>query len=267
MSAERLNAALALARGTTILQDDEDVALRIMYVGDKASATIEVAAGGDVTFKHGVLSSEANDTTIGGAGDGGATLDVSEATEDTLGECIDLINGSPNWRAEIVAGLRADSSDDTLLLRSETTLVPFVPVELKWDTSEAFMVSHAVSLRDLGKSAQFRPGGGKGYGVLDTNTMAAIYGLSGFSTYGSGTSLFQVYSILTDAQGGITSETKIFEEAAGATTVNAAATIASAIKPASRELGYKLLARLKNSAACATATLRIDSAVINALLA
>lgn len=66
----------------------------IKYVGDEASGTVETAATtGDITLKHGALSSEAADTTVGSSG----VLDLT--TYDTVQAVIAAINLSANWEA------------------------------------------------------------------------------------------------------------------------------------------------------------------------
>jgi len=260
MGYDQFNEALAFKRGTFLVAPDGDYGLEIMYVGDEDSATVTVASDGNITFKHGDAAAEANDTSIGGAADSGATLDVSETTEDTFGECVDLINGSPNWKARIVDALRADSATDTLLAMAEYTLTPGVAKLLAKDTSTAFNLAKAFTLQTLNEEYA--------KDVHDDSTVAKVYGMSAVTTYGSGTSSFQIYYVVTDRYGVHVSETKIFEEAGGATTVAAEATIPEGgIKPGARDVGYKLLARISNSAALSGATDKfiVDGAAISAL--
>jgi len=254
MSYGRFNEALAYNKGSlAAVTDDGDVALVVRYVGDEDSATITVAADGNITFKHGDAASEANDTSIGGDADSGATIDVSETTEDTLGEVADLINSSPNWKCYIKDALRTDSANDTLLAMAEATISPNEDKSLYKDTTVALNIARSISLQD-------------NLGETDVSTVARVYGMTGVSTYASGTSKFQIYKITMDKYGVITDETKIFEEATGATTVSADATIGDdGIAPADAELGYKLLARIVNSAAMASASLQVDTSYFNAL--
>jgi len=261
-----VNAKLDLARGAIIVADDEDVAIEIEYMGSEASATVTVAADGNITFKHGDAASEANDTTIGGDADSGATIDVSESTEDTMGEVVDLINGSANWRARLVAALRSDSATDTLLAMAESTVNAGTDwkVSLYKDTSTCFNLSVALETGKFVTAAD----AAKLACVNEISTLAKVWGMTGVSTYASGTSKFQIYSVVTDRYGIVLSETKIFEEAAGNTTVSADASgLSAGLKPADREVGYKLIARLVNSAAMASAQLIVDGAAVNALAA
>ena len=73
---------------------DTPVGLGVKYIGSAASGIITLAATtGDMTFEHGVLSSEAVDATIGTAG----VLDLTTYT--TIQSLLRNINASPNWEA------------------------------------------------------------------------------------------------------------------------------------------------------------------------
>jgi len=68
--------------------------LGLRYIGAQASAICVVAATtGDITLSHGVLASEAVDTTIGASG----VLDLTVFT--TVKSLVDAINMSANWEA------------------------------------------------------------------------------------------------------------------------------------------------------------------------
>ena len=89
-----------------------DVGIYITYIGTSASATVEVASGGDMTLKHGVLAAEAVDTGVGVSG----VFDLSTpGTYTTMGKLCDSINISSNWRARLGASLRADLTDNKLI--------------------------------------------------------------------------------------------------------------------------------------------------------
>lgn len=74
--------------------------------------TVEVAAGGDVTFKI----AGAADTTIGSPNlDGVFDLSTPAAAVDTVGEFVNLVNTTgANWRAVLVSCLAADLTDNAL---------------------------------------------------------------------------------------------------------------------------------------------------------
>lgn len=66
----------------------------VKYIGSEDSGTVEAAATtGDLTLKHGDLSSEAVDSTVGASG----VLDLTIYT--TVKKVVDAINLSDNWEA------------------------------------------------------------------------------------------------------------------------------------------------------------------------
>jgi hypothetical protein len=74
---------------------DTPILLGVRYIGTSASGLVTVAATtGNLTFEHGVLSSEAADTTVFAST---GILDLT--TYDTLKKVLDAINASPNWEA------------------------------------------------------------------------------------------------------------------------------------------------------------------------
>lgn len=258
MNQELIVAALELARGMTLIAaDDVCKALEIEYIGDEDSGVVTVESDGNLTMKHGDLASEAADTTIQlpatTAGTAGV-IDVSDASANTLGEVVDHINASANWRARIVDGLRTDSANDTFLAAAEASASGTSPLTVYFDTDVALHTSKMLTLATLDD-----PG-------ADIRAIHRLYNANGYSTYGSGTSTFQVYSVITDQFGVVISETPIWSEAAGATATAKDFSIddGSSIKPANRELGYRLLVRIANSALMASQFLRIDSASVDA---
>ena len=229
--------------------DDEPVGIVVMYVGSEASATVTVSAGGDITFKHGVAAAEAVDATIDSGGDDDGVIDVSDAGADTLGEVVDLINASANWKAYLKDGLRADSanaSTGSLLEMAETTLTPNVTeTDLVLDTSKTLNMSIRIGSRTM-------------INGTEEHSAAEISRIISTNTFGSGTSKIQVYK-MNEAND---SETKIFEVSGGATTVeqdlelvkNGVGTIAVT------KTGEHLLIRLIGSAAC-TGVLQVVGSV------
>jgi len=131
--------------GSSAIVADGSVALAIRYIGSLASATITVVSATAITLKHGTAASEAADTTVGASLNGA----VDFATDTTLGAVVDRINLSPNWRAEIIDGLRADSvGSSRLKALSEYTLAPKNEVKgLFWDTSVTLELTYRISAR------------------------------------------------------------------------------------------------------------------------
>lgn len=214
--------------------DDAPVSLVVMYVGSEASATVTVASG-DITFKHGDAGSEAVDPTIDSGGDDDGVIDVSDATADTLGEVVDLINASANWKAYIKDGLRADASAG-LLARSETTMTPNVTqTPLYSDTSADLELA-------------LRIGSRTSVNGTEENSMAELYKVVSKNTFGSGTSLIKIY-IVDEAN---KTETKVFEAAGGATTVEQTIDFVKngMGSLATEKTGQHLVVKMVGSAAC-----------------
>lgn len=103
--------ALAVDRsfsgGTSL---DTSIAFDIQYIGSEASGKIALVASTSVTFIHGDSGSEAADSGIGTAG----VVDISAAANDTVGEFLDTVNGSANWRAKIRGAVRDDAMANIL---------------------------------------------------------------------------------------------------------------------------------------------------------
>lgn len=136
---------------------DNDTALLIKYVGSSTTnATLTVAATtGDITFKTGPVSGSTADLTLECpvSGDLGGIIDVSNAACDTIGEVVDIINGSPNWRAVALDSLASDvidASNDgsgSLLDFSETLANIKGGVQIKWNVNgdaSAFNLTRAL---------------------------------------------------------------------------------------------------------------------------
>ena len=141
------NSALAnriRLNGSAVLVADQSVAIAIRYIGSQVSATVTVGSG-DITCKHGAAAAEAADNTVGVSGV------VADGTYTTLGAMVDAINKSPNWRAELVDGVRADVSTAALKTLSEHTMSPVrrEVLGLLFDTSAFLSISYRISARRL----------------------------------------------------------------------------------------------------------------------
>lgn len=215
--------------------DDAPVSLVVMYIGSQASASITVS-GGDITFKHGAAGSLVVDPTIdsGNPSEPGV-IDVSETNSNTLGEVVDMINASGNWKAFIKDGLRADTSAG-LLARSETTMVPNVTeTPLYSDTSTDLRLSVRIGSRTKVNGTE-------------ENSAAEITNIVSKNTFGSGTNLIQIYEVDENAK----TETKIYEASGAATTVEQdKAFVKDGVGSiAASKAGLHLVARMIGSAAC-----------------
>lgn len=91
----------------------------VKYVGTTAGKpTVEVAAGGDVTFK---IAGAADTTTGSPSLDGVFDLSTPAAAVDTVGEFVNLVNTTgSNWRAVLGSCLASDLTDNAILTLSAT---------------------------------------------------------------------------------------------------------------------------------------------------
>lgn len=250
-----LSNALSARRGSAVVTDDTDVAMEIVYIGDEDSATVGVDSSGDITFKHGDLGSEAVDTTVVAST---GKIDVSNSSYDTFGEVVDTINASPNWRARLKGALRADSSNDTLLIVSATTLTPKTEsFNCLFDTSAALMLTKYIGLIDLDRTPALND---------DESCLAKIYQIDGISTFtasGSSSGIY-VYAVETDKYGNRT-ETLIHSTTGLTTATLKTLTFTGGLKMGGVDIGHGLLVRLKNVADMSSGSLTVDFAYVNAL--
>lgn len=102
-------------------RQDTGVSLRVWYVKEATSATVEVDASNNVILVV----------------DGGTPVTIDDAGQ-TMGDIIDAINAEEGWRAQGVAARRADGADAALLTQAATSaLQADAPdgVDLLYDTS------------------------------------------------------------------------------------------------------------------------------------
>jgi len=241
--------------------DDVDAAILIVYVGTGASGTVAVTTG-DVLLKHGVLASEVADTTITRCGATDGTLDVDDAECNTLGELVDSINASANWRAVRQDSVQSDLvSGAALLTRSATAAKTRLGVPLFWDTSVSFDTTRLLVppgyrndisryLTGIGVDTKVRsnPFGGR-------QTSLQFY--SGTSTFATGTSTIQfiedpaAFSVTLGAEAD--DDVVVFSTAGGATTVAKDVTSFQTL-PFYFVEGRRALVRINNSAAASVVT-------------
>jgi len=199
----------------------------VRYIGTLASATITVVSATSITLKHGAAGAEAADTTVDGNGV------IEFATYTTLGAVVDQINLSPNWRAEIIDGLRADAVNGSQLKAlSEYTLSP-TKVEVKglyWDTSASLSLTYAISRRRLNFSKTQ-----KQYQAFFEEARALV-------NVGSGTLTLNIYDVTRD-RGTAT----LLASFAGTDNTALTANIAGGNEQLISEFGHDLLVRYVTS--------------------
>jgi len=209
--------------GSSSVVADQSVALAIKYIGQQASATVTVVAATGITLKHGAAASEAVDTTVDTNGV------IEFATYTTLGSVVDQINLSPNWRAEIVDGLRSDLvSSSQMIARSETTLSPtrIQVLPLYWDTSVHLSLDFAISSRRLN------------FGKTQKGKVAIFQQSRSLVNITSGALTLYVYDVTQKRD-----TSTLLGQFAGTDNVELAASIAGGVGDLRSEVGHDLLVR------------------------
>lgn len=114
----------------------DSVCVLVKYVGTTAGiATVQVAAGGDVTFN---LAGAADTTTGSPNLDGIYDLSTPAAAVDTMGEFVNIINRTgSNWRAVLVGCLASDLTNNTLNTLAEIDATSPLGVALYRDAAVA----------------------------------------------------------------------------------------------------------------------------------
>lgn len=229
--------------------DDLDVPLLVKYVGTSASGKVEVTVTtGDITFTSGASGSEAADTSLECPVSGalGGIIDVSNAACDTMGEVADIINASTNWRAVILDGVRADSSNAALVTMAATAANRPDGLELKRDTSQIFLSRVLVAPPEARKMTFYL----KDRSTLIENPFqqltTVLFNHQSVSTYGSGTSNIEYYCSLVSHKAAGAETTTSYVTPAGATTVASSLNYPFGM---GCPVGWRLVSAVTNSAA------------------
>jgi len=202
------------------------VALLIKYVGTTAgSATtdVAVAAGGDMTFRvAGVASTTINSAAVCGAVAGTLDLSTPAGTCDTLGEVVDVINATADWRAVLVSALRSDASDNTLTTFAVTAAQKAEGIAVYFDSAVSLTTTIALIPETCKTDIRcyMSPNGS-----LLSNPYAGqqteVRWVAGFSTFAT-TGNFQIFSVRAFNKTGVSSEVvrTMWQEVTGATGTN-----------------------------------------------
>ena len=149
-----------------------DVGLYVKYVGaaQTGTATVAVAAGGDITFS---VNGAADATVKCPSGGSSGVIDVSDAACDTFAEVVTVINKTANWRAVYGAVIGSDSTDDRLITRSTVAASGPDGIALLKDTAVALNVTADLTpnFYSGGRSIKFflAPGGANLNAKLNAN--------------------------------------------------------------------------------------------------
>lgn len=127
---------VALQTKQTTFAGDESIALTIRYkTSATGTASIDTGTPDLIFTDTGVVASTASLPTSNAATAG--TVEMDDASADTLGETLDLINDSTNFEARISAGIRAstvgNTTDEFVDNTVSGTLNPGDVVEVVWN--------------------------------------------------------------------------------------------------------------------------------------
>ena len=238
--------------------DDVAVAFVLRYIGTAVSGKAVVASG-SITLTSGAAAAEVADTTIECplSAPFAGVLDLTNAACDTVGELADVVNGTAGskWRIVPVASLRADVVNARLLADAGATGNTNAPgLSVKWDTSTAFDTSMVLGAgaQETFKYEDFFTVEGRAKPSPYFGQQVQLLAVTATSTFGSGTSQLQVFSVKQEWNSNSNRYTEVatllYQEAGGATTVQKNFSFNSgtglfALKD------QKLLVRLDNSAA------------------
>lgn len=240
--------------------DDGDIGIVVKYIGTQASGKVQVDSSGNLIFIHGAVGSEAADTTIGAPTLNG-TITVSDASADTFGEVLDIINASANWVAYLVDALRTDSSNastGSLLVMSSTQANVAGGIALNKDTSKVLNMSIALRYLVYPNNTFGKDDSKRTVSSLEVGRWSEALRHVSTNTFGSGTSLIQIHKV--DRLTG--TATKIWERAGGATTVEQDKDVSDGFgRGIACDPDQYLLVRLIGSVAC-TGTLAVSGKVV-----
>lgn len=247
--------------------DDGGVAILVKYypgVSSNTSATVAVVQGTSLTFQVAAAAYTGFECPVAGAL--GGIIDETNAACNTIDEIVDVINGTSEsfasgfFRAVIVDALGTDSADD-LLADAGTQVTRADGLPIYSDTSANFAVGETRAL--VPSNCRTNIGcwvtpQGKILQNPFAGTRTEVRWVEGYSTYGAGTSILNIYSVLpsnkTNTQETVTT---LWSETMGATTANKQFTQFQYV-PLLGKPHEKVVVRITNSAAQATIRLLVD---------
>jgi len=198
--------AIATNTGTALME--------LKWIGSGVAATVAVAAGGDISV---TTDGSTADTTIvlpSGGTDG--TIDVSDASVDTLGEVVDHFNASANWQARLTGGLRTWDSDNTFFTLVATAnccndggVKLYADPAVEYDGTNFCGCSLAITAGKFRKKNIIRKDDDDGGWINE------LWYIENNLTYASGTAYIDIYDVDDVAQ----TATLVERLAASATTV------------------------------------------------
>lgn len=244
--------------------DDVSVALLVKYypgTSNNSSATVANVQGTSVTFQVGGAAYTGFECPVVGAL--GGIIDITNGSCDTVGEILDVINGTAEnfstgfFRAVAVDSMRSDAAADFLAdAGSQATRADGLPIY--FDTSANFAVGEGRALIPGNCRTDIRCWATPAGKLLENpfaGTQTKVSWVEGFSTYGAGTSALNIYSVKQSQRGsGAESVTTLWNEVMGASATNKQFTQFQYVPVLGRP-DEKVIVRITNSAAQASVRL------------
>lgn len=196
------------ATASSAIGDDGDAYFICIYTG-LGNGYATVAADGNLLFES-PDNATANthiecDAAIAADGSRNGTIDVSVAACNTATEVLNIVNKpETDFRCVLHAGLGTDDLDISgtgwLKAVTDADCSPPDGCKLYADTDTALKISNVLASAEFLKGSKYTSGGFGGVGrqIVSNaylNTRALLAGVSTLSTYGAGTSVFNVYSV------------------------------------------------------------------------
>ena len=202
------------------------VAMLIKYVGTtvgSATTDVAVAANGDMTFRvAGVASTTVNSAAVCGATAGTIDLSTPAGSCDTLGEVVDVINATSDWRAVLVGALRSDSSDNTLTTFAVAAAQKAEGIALYFDSAVSLTTTIALIPETCKTDIRcFMSPNGSLLSNPYAGQQTEVRWVAGFSTFAT-TGNFQIFSVRAFNKAGVSSEVvkTMWQEVTAATGTN-----------------------------------------------
>jgi len=191
---------------SSVAVDDTDKMIVIKYIGDQslpATVTVTSATALIAFTVNAVADTTINVQATTPCGAVVGTLDGTDADCNTVGEMVDEINASPNWRAQALDSLRSDATGANIMLGAAACNAKnpdgcFVYRDTNgatiWNFTRALVTCRVASCMfpGLGHNVERNPYKGT-YTVL-TNWMYR-------TTFGGGTSIYRVYAVTPSSTG------------------------------------------------------------------
>lgn len=212
----------------------------VYYTGSLATPKIAIAATtGDISLTHGA---DAADTTF--AGNGTCDLSTEGATFVALKRQFDA---TPNWHLALECVLPGDATEAAgtakIINNVSATGVPTTGYAILVDTSTALY--HAIGITHNGDPTEPHN--------HDAGVMNVLMSVRATTTYGSGTSIINIYEV-NDVAG---TSTFKFSIAAGATTVEGGQPSAGTLAAIQSSDGFRIVCKVVNSAAMTAADMTV----------